>query len=177
MYNMVCYKYLSYYSPDEEISYEVDNSNEMQNAYATMTNISNIFKEYNLNIDDANDILTLYNYLINLFTVNIKNYNVKPGTKSYLWIDEILPVRVTNNNVKILSINNSFSTHKELEELNTIISNCVALLSEQGGYNSSNFDDIIFLIFLDIIPKKEPTFVVYPDDLDEDGFFDDEYND
>ncbi len=176
MYNMVCYRYLSYYPPDEDIAYQASNSIELDRLYELLDRTNNYFIDNNMDIDDTTDIVNMLEVIKRFSKEAIESYNSRWTQGSYLWIDEILPIRMTGYNAKILSVNNSFNGNSE--EMNRIISTCIDLLRGRGIYTGELFNDLIFLIFIDIIPKDQPTFVVFPPGFNEDEFFgDNDYDD
>lgn len=173
------FKVLSTIPPNQTLVKEITNDNQLNNLCNKLYDIRNKYdslivsrsmtkrEAYKMVYEELNDTINRYMEEYNKF--NLCNF--------YIWNDCIMRVNI-NGRVGTLhgsKYGNCYGEPdpEEKSHIMDIVGNYINNLCKENNIDVSTVRDDIFLVFIDIIIKNVPTFMVFPGDLYDD--YEDDY--
>lgn len=174
-----CFKVLSTIPPNQVLVKEIENDNQLNSLCNELYDIRNRYdslivsrtmtksEAYKMVYEELNDTVARY----------MEQYNKFNLCSFYIWNDCIMRVNI-NGRAGTLhgsKYGNCYEEPDPEEKANimNIVGNFVNNLCRENNIDVSTVKDDIFLVFIDIIIKRVPTFMVFPGDLDDD--YEDDY--
>lgn len=166
-----CFNYISPFQPNTNIQKCIDSDIDFNNLCRELSELSDKYSDY------EEDLPTLYTQILNTAGVvnDIKEISLKYADKInsqnmcpyYVWFDSINKVRVDGNkstiiNNPILNISNDIN-ERQIERVKTVVEARINNLYSLGEYDPNNFHEDIYIVFIDLTVRGEPTFIIYPD--------------
>lgn len=177
-----CFKYLSLTPPDRNIVMEFRDDNVINDMCSHLQDdISEAYEYFNTtNMNKKEIYKNIYLLINNILDTNINKYNSFKICRFYIWHDCTMRIRVDKDNVKIhgSKFGKSYSIPDDFEydHIIGIVNQCMNKLKNEG-VDIDNFYDDIFLVFIDIMVRGEPSFIIYPEDYSDEDYDDSDYFD
>ena len=174
-----CFKVLSTISPSQVLMKEITNDNQLNNLCNNLYDIRNKYDSLvvSKSMTKSEAYRMVYEELNDTIGRCMEEYNKSNLCNFYIWNDCIMRVNI-NGKVGTLHGNKCGNCYgepdpEEKSYIMNIVGNYVNNLCKDNNMDASKIKDDIFLVFIDIIIKNVPTFMVFPGDLYDD--YEDDY--
>ena len=169
-----CFKVLSTIPPNQTLAKEITNDNQLNNLCNNLYDIRNKYDSLivSKSMTKSEAYKMVYEELNDTISRCMEEYNKSNLCNFYIWNDCIMRVNI-NGKVGTLhgsKYGNCYGEPDPEEKSNimNIVGSYIDNLCKEKDIDASKIKDDIFLVFIDIIIKNVPTFMVFPDDLYDD---------
>ena len=155
---LLSFRYLSAFDIDDEIVDQVINSEAIKLMTQDTKYVAVELKSFEKDIltNFSEEKLLIVKKAIS-FAVNyhISDYNIDLANYSYLWIDEICSIVVRGKKAIPLEDPNTYGDFNDVKEC---VESAANLLIKNNNESPENFEDLFFVVYIDIIEKSAPLF-------------------
>ena len=174
MFIYPCFKILTTIPPNKTLEKEITNDNQLQNLSNKLYDIRDKYNSIivSKSMTKSEAYKMVYEELNDTISRCMEEYNKSNLCNFYIWNDCIMRVNI-NGRIGTLhgsKYGNCYGEPdpEEKSYIMNIVGNYVNNLCKDNNIDASKIKDDIFLVFIDIIIKNVPTFMVFPDDLYDD---------
>lgn len=157
---LICFRYLSPYDPDNEIVYETETSNTTKMINNFIAGLFEPLSQFD-SLDHFIDVTinSIKKGITSFVNETLFYHNNENTYDEYLYLDEIVGVYINKNKI-YPDIQSNINRYEIKQIAQSFVNkyNEDAIKNNEPLFNNGS----LYLIFLDIIPKNEETFIVFP---------------
>lgn len=182
MYIFPCFKLLSISPPTQLLINEIEKDSYLDKMGEEFKNIGSKYELYiKNNTMSKNEIYKhIYEDINNYLDDLVNRYNSFKMCNLYLWHDNTIRIHICKNKCSVhgSKLGNSYDEpdNYDKKDIMNITSKILNSIINSEEYYDDKFTGDIFLVFIDIIIRNSPTFIIYPDmyNDDEDDYDEDD---